>query len=224
MTECEPPIETRRMRADAMRNQARILAAAERLFAERGVDVTLDDVAHAAGVGVGTVYRRFANKSELVAEILDRYVTQLEANAVEAVRDPDPWSGLTKLLERSCEHVAGNRGVAIAMTELADGTTFFDRFEAAVSPAVEDLLHRARVNGEVRADVAPSDFFAVISMVHAVAAFADSVRPEISHRYLALLLDGMRPAETRLPSPALTMDEVRAARAALVAIRRRVRQ
>ncbi|MET8427602.1 helix-turn-helix domain-containing protein [Nocardia sp. NPDC004860] len=89
------------MRVDAVRNQARILSAADRLFAERGIDVTLDDVAHAAGVGVGTVYRRFANKSELVAEILDRYVAQLEANAVEAARAltrgqglPSCWSGV----------------------------------------------------------------------------------------------------------------------------------
>ncbi|WP_433634890.1 TetR/AcrR family transcriptional regulator [Nocardia sp. CA-120079] len=212
------------MRSDAARNLTRILSTADRLLAERGVDVTLDDVAHAAGVGVGTVYRRFANKSELLAAILQEYVAELEARAGAAVLEDDPWVGLTRLLERICELVAGNRGVAIAMTELEDGTTFFDQFEAAVAPVVEILLDRARVRGDVRPDVVPSDVLALIPMVHAVAAFADSVQPDIWRRYLALLLDGMQAQAGPLPTPGLTLEQIRTARAATVASRRHFRQ
>ncbi|MBF6469364.1 TetR/AcrR family transcriptional regulator [Nocardia beijingensis] len=144
------------MRSDATRNLTRILAAADRLLAERGVDVTLDDVAQAAGVGVGTVYRRFANRSELLAAILQEYIAELEARAAAAAVDDDPWFGPTQLLEQVCELVAGNRGIAIALTESADGTTFFDRFEASVAPVAGVLLDRARARGDGRADVVPS--------------------------------------------------------------------
>ncbi|MEV5835506.1 helix-turn-helix domain-containing protein [Nocardia sp. NPDC052112] len=209
------------MRSDAARNLTRILAAADRLFAERGVDVTLDDVAQAAGVGVGTVYRRFANKSELLAEILQGYVAELEGRAAAAAVEDDPWFGLTSLLERICELVAGNRGIAIAITELEDGTTFFDRFEASVAPVVGALLDRARACGYVRPDLVPSDVLAMIPMVHTVTVFAESVQPDVWRRYLALLLDGMRAPAGALPTPALTLDEIRIARAAAVASRRR---
>ncbi|MFE9322475.1 TetR/AcrR family transcriptional regulator [Nocardia sp. NPDC052278] len=221
MTTSESSPSARRMRSDAARNHAKILAAGDRLLSERGLDVTLDDVAAAAEVGVGTVYRRFANKSELIAEITGGYVTRLEEAAAAAERNPDPWSGLAGLLERTCELVAGNRGLAAAMSESADGARTFARFEAAVAPVLENLVDRARADGAVRADLAPADVLASIAMVHSVAAFTGAVRPGNWRRYLALLLDGMRyPAEPAV-EPALTMAEIRSARAIAAARDRR---
>lgn len=205
------------MRADAARNHRRILAAADRLLAEYGVDFTLDDVAAEADVGVGTVYRRFANKSELIQAIVAGYVAELEEATAAAGRDSDPWRGIVDLLDRTCELVAGNRGFIIATTESEDSVTFFGRFEERSAPAIERLLERARSDGVVRSDLVLADLFAVVTMVHAVAVFTGSVDPDNWRRYFVLLIDGMRPRADLLGTPALTLDQIRQARTIAVA-------
>src|SRR5436189_2462609 len=91
------------LRKDAERNRQRILDAARELFAEQGLGVTLNDVAHHAGVGVGTVYRRFPDKSHLIEELFEKEVGELVSFMEEAVDDPDPWRGLTGCLRRNLE-------------------------------------------------------------------------------------------------------------------------
>src|SRR5262249_49483768 len=109
----ERPVE-RHLRKDAERNRRQILDAARTLFAERGLDVTLNDIAHFAGVGVGTVYRRFPDGDrvieELFAENLERVVSVIEP----CLEDPDPWRGLTSFLET----VIGAQAQDRAMKEL----------------------------------------------------------------------------------------------------------
>src|SRR6266851_723708 len=90
------------LRRDAELNRRRIIAAAREVFRERGLAATLDDVARHAGVGVGTVYRRFANKEELVDALFDDMIDTVAALAQEAVADPDAWRGLTTSLEKVC--------------------------------------------------------------------------------------------------------------------------
>src|SRR6201996_3844948 len=89
----------RRLRRDAERNRQRILAAAAEVFTEHGLDATLDEVARAAGVGVGTVYRRFPDKESLVAELFRERVDALVTVAEEACTARDPWQGLVTYLE-----------------------------------------------------------------------------------------------------------------------------
>src|SRR5690349_7732936 len=101
----------RPLRADAERNRQRLLVAATELFAERGVDVTLDDVARHAGVGVGTAYRRFANKEELIDALFEQRIDDVAALAAEALEHPDPWNGFATFLERAAEHHTANRGL-----------------------------------------------------------------------------------------------------------------
>ena len=162
------------MRADAARNRQRILAVADRLFAERGIDVTVDDIADETGVGVGTVYRRFANKHELIRTILVRYLAELEVVTAEACRVSDPWRGIVHLLERTCELVAGNRAYNMAMNESDDSAKVFEPFEAQFAD-VEQLLDRAQSGGVIRPGVVLADLFAIVTMAHAVAAFTSSV-------------------------------------------------
>ena len=78
------------MRRDAERNRQRILAAAAEVFTERGLDATLDEVARAAGVGVGTVYRRFPDKESLIEELFRDRVDAMVKLAEEALTEPDP--------------------------------------------------------------------------------------------------------------------------------------
>src|SRR5215212_11501130 len=90
----------RPLRRDAQRNRERILAAARALFAERGVDATLDDVAARAGVGVGTVYRRYPNKDALLDELFEERIGELAALAEASRTAADPWTALVHFLER----------------------------------------------------------------------------------------------------------------------------
>jgi AcrR family transcriptional regulator len=205
----------RRLRADAARNQQRILAAARRLFAERGLEVTLDDVAEAAGVGVGTVYRRFANKQELIAEVFEQHVAAMAEATAAAIGDPDPWAGLVSLFEWSCKHMAGNRGFGEVMLELPDAVERFVRVRDEIKPAVQRLFDRAHAAGVLRPGVTGTDFFAMINMVESIAAFARPVNPEVWRRYLAIVLDGIRAdgmPRQPLTVPPLADDEVNRAK------------
>src|SRR3954451_6009437 len=94
---------SRTLRKDAARNRERLLAAARELFATYGLDVTLNDIAHHAGVGVGTAYRRFANKEEVIGALYDESLEEVEALAQQALAESDAWRGLMLYLEWSLD-------------------------------------------------------------------------------------------------------------------------
>ncbi|WP_024799561.1 TetR/AcrR family transcriptional regulator [Nocardia sp. BMG51109] len=220
-TTISPP---RRLRADAARNQQRIVEAASRLFAERGLEVTLDDVAEAAGVGVGTVYRRFSNKQELILEVFEQTVAAMAEATERANRDPDPWAGLVTLFEWACEHFARNRGFSEVMLELPDAMERFASVRDRIKPSIGRLVERAHSAGVLRPGVESSDFFAIINMVESIAAFAKPVNDQVWRRYLAIALDGVRAdalPRQPLPVPPLTDDEVDQAKAGTFACRRK---
>src|ERR1700759_2379757 len=101
----------RPLRRDAERNRQRILAAAAEVFTERGLDATLDEVARAAGVGVGTVYRRFPDKETLVTELFRDRIDALVTVAEEACLAPDPWRGLISYIEFAASALACDSGL-----------------------------------------------------------------------------------------------------------------
>src|ERR1700728_817854 len=101
MTSERAPART--LRKDAERNRQRILEAAAEVFTDRGLEATLDDVARHAGVGVGTVYRRFPDKASLADALFDERIDALVAMAKHAQEQPDAWAGLVSFLERSTE-------------------------------------------------------------------------------------------------------------------------
>lgn len=212
------------MRADAARNQLRILCAARRLFAERGLEVTLDDVAEAAGVGVGTVYRRFANKQELIAEVFEQAVADMVEATEAAYRNSDPWAGLAELFEWSCQHMAANRGFGEVILELPDALERFVSVRDHIKPAVGRIMRRASEAGVLRPGIGEADFFAMVTMVESVAAFARPVNPGLWRRYMTIVLDGIR-ADTLprqpLTTPALTDAEIDRAKAAVCPPRKR---
>jgi AcrR family transcriptional regulator len=214
----------RRLRADAARNQQRILDAARTLFATRGLEVTLDDVAEAAGVGVGTVYRRFANKQELIAEVFEQTVASMAVATQTAYRNPDPWAGLVELFEWSCGHMAANRGFGEVMLELPDAMDRFVRVREEIKPAIESLFERAHAAGVLRPDITPTDFFAMVGMVESIAAFARPVNTEVWRRYMAIVLDGIRSdsmPRQMLTVPPLAEGEIDRAKSAMFDCRRK---
>ncbi len=107
--------ETRSLRKDAALNRERLLAAAGELFAERGLNVTLNDIAHHAGVGVGTAYRRFSNKEEVIDALFEQRLQEVAGLANDSLAEPDAWQGLVSFLERSLELQFGDRGLTQIM-------------------------------------------------------------------------------------------------------------
>ncbi len=187
-----------------MRNQERIVAAAAAAFAQLGAEVTLEEVARRAGVGVATVYRRFRNRDQLVRAVVTHLLTD-EIEPVAAVETDDPWRDLAATLEASVAAVAGHREVvALAQAVGAIDVDLVDRY----LHRLDRLLARARAAGLVRPELEPRDVaMAVVMLLAAVRhcaadGAADGPAQGDWRRYLALLLDGMRPAPVPLPAGA----------------------
>jgi AcrR family transcriptional regulator len=203
----------RPLRRDAERNRQRILTAAAEVFTERGLDVSLDEIAKHAGVGVGTVYRRFADKEELVETLFTDYVNNLASIAERALEMPDPEEALLWFLDQWIGVMAGNMGLRQL---LMFATYSGDRVSYArnrFAPLVDALVTRAQASGQVRADLAGTDIPFIGLMLSSAAEYAQHMRPEIWRRYLTLFIDGMyasRDLTTPLPVTALTAAEMEA--------------
>ncbi|WP_311215012.1 MULTISPECIES: TetR/AcrR family transcriptional regulator [unclassified Arthrobacter] len=210
------------MRKDAALNRERLLAAGRELFAERGLDATLNDVAHRAGVGVGTAYRRFANKEELIEALWLQQVQELESILHEALAVPDPWDGLVFYLERSLAVQTRDQGMAqILAGRRKSGPERHDWQGDRLAPLVNQVVERAHHGGVLRSDVTGTDLiFAQIGLTAisgtvregtTVAGRPDAV--ELYRRYLWILLDGLRTSSTAnstLPVAALKTEETHA--------------
>jgi AcrR family transcriptional regulator len=178
------------LRRDAELNRRRIVEAAREVFRERGLSATLDDVARHAGVGVGTAYRRFANKDALVDAVFEDMIDRVEESAREAVADPDAWHGLASSLEKVCELQAFDRGLREVMLGTGRGPQRQALVGRRVKPLVDVLVTRAKEQGALRADAEPWDIPMIQLMVSAVTD--NTGEPELWRRYLRLLLDGLR--------------------------------
>jgi AcrR family transcriptional regulator len=194
----------RRLRADAARNRQRLIDAAAEVFAARGLDATLDDIARHAGVNVATAYRHFANKHELAHEFLRQCVDRAVAVAEQAAAEPDPWTGLTMFLERSLEMIASNKALVDVLTRAYGAEHFAEMLRRSSSP-LEQLLGRARAAGVVRADVAVTDFAPILEMLSAVTGHGQT---DLPHRSIGLILAGLRPSPDPLPGEPLTEERL----------------
>jgi AcrR family transcriptional regulator len=207
---CRPTIVARPLRKDAERNRQRILRAAAEVFTERGLEATLDDVAHHAGVGVGTVYRRFPDKALLADALFEQRIDLLADLAERAHGVPDAWEGLVSFLEGAAEMMAGDRGLRQMLMFAATGHDRVAYARDRMRPVVGRLVERAQKAGQVRGDLAATDIPVLEFMLSVIAEHAREVRPEIWRRFLGLWLDALQPARasyTPLPEPELTADE-----------------
>jgi len=201
-----------RLRKDAKLYRRRILAAAREVFRDRGVGATLNDVAHHAGVGVGTVYRRFSNKEELIDALFDDMVEIVDGYVREALEEPDAWFGLTRSLEKVCEVQAFDRGLREVMLGTGRGPQRQRQMRERVGPSVDILVARAQQQGALRRDLFPADFPILQLMIGAVTDHTG--QPELWRRYLAILIDGLRArpgAASPLPGIQVPEDDLQQA-------------
>ena len=201
------------LRKDAARNRERLLAAAGKLFAEQGLEVTLNDIAHRAGVGVGTAYRRFANKGEVIEALFEERLEDVVAVARECLTDPDAWRGMVTFLERSLEMQFGDRGLTQIMNYPTLGTSRVDETRDRIAPLMTALVDRAKKQGAVRPDLDQTDLFFLQMALSRVAERTHAVAPDLYRRYLTMFLDGIRVGHdelTALSPPPLTASQVHA--------------
>lgn len=213
MTEIGTATKPRALRRDAVQNRERLLAAARELFAEQGFEVTLDDIARRAGVGVGTAYRRFANKAELLDALFAEQTVEVAAAADAGLVDPDPWRGLVTYLETSLALQLRDKGVAQIVSGDRISVEQHDWNREVMAPKNRALVARAHEAGMLREDVTGTDLTFIQVGLNAVMTRSRHSHPNLYRRYLYLMLDGLRaePGKpTPLPVAALTSDQTHA--------------
>ncbi|MGI9097636.1 MAG: TetR/AcrR family transcriptional regulator [Solirubrobacteraceae bacterium] len=194
------PLPERPLRRDAERNRQRILAAAHEAFAEDGLAVTLDEIARRAGVGVGTVYRRFPDKEQLIDALFEERIGEVVELAEESLRCEDAWEGLVGFLERATALHAGDRGLKEVALSGAHGLERVRRARQLMFPLATRLVTRAQEQGTLRPDVEPTDLPLLQLMLGSLSECTRDVAPDIWRRFLGILTDGLR-TQRDAPSP-----------------------
>ncbi|HEU4657211.1 MAG TPA: helix-turn-helix domain-containing protein [Capillimicrobium sp.] len=181
----------RAKRADAVRNRERVVAAAEAVLAERGLDATVPEIAAAAGVGKGTVYRSFPTKEHLVAAIACRHLDAFAAACDEAARAADPVAALTELLVDGFRRKGTNRLVAGAMAAAAQVPELVEA-RAAVAAALERVIDAGRASGALRADARADDVRVLLAGISHVLVERDERDGDVWGRYAELAVAALR--------------------------------
>jgi AcrR family transcriptional regulator len=204
--------QPRPLRSDAQRNRSRLLAAARELFAARGVDVAMADIARHAGVSNGTLYNRFPTREDLIkAVFIDRLETMVEL-ARRALADDDPWRGFAGYLTAVCELQAADRGFNEVAARGLPPSPAARRLQEEGQAAIAEMLHRAKRAGALRDDLTVEDLAFVIWGISRTVEMTAGFAPRLWRRHLALLLDGFRAeAAHPLPEPPLSPGQAHTA-------------
>lgn len=198
----------RAKRADAVVNRERLVQAAREVFAEEGFSATLHDIGVHAGVGVGTIYRNFASKQQIIDTLYEEALDTVLVGVREALEVTDPWRALVTFFEVTAAQQSRDRGLS-AMFLGADSTTVREQTASRILDAISPLFERASASGVVRAGIGVTDILPIFAMLDAVYRLSDE-SPELWRRYLALVLDGLRAGDRGpLPVPALDASAFR---------------
>ncbi len=192
------PIRERPLRRDAARNRELILETAAEVFAELGLEAGYDEIARRAGIGVGTVYRRFPERSELVQALFETRIDEMVAIGEAAANMPDAWDGLTWFFEKSVEKQVADRGLKEVMVQTLDEGGRMTVGRERIGPIVEELMQRAQADGALRPDVEVTDLGMQLMLL---GSLSTPEQPDLWRRYLALLLDGLRTRPDSTPLP-----------------------
>jgi AcrR family transcriptional regulator len=187
----ETTAPARRQRADAQRNRAKVLDAAREAFARDGLDAQIDEIARGAGVGVGTVYRHFPTKEDLLQALADARFEGLAQAAREALEVEDPWEGFERFMTYSAEVMAVDRSLSEAMGSRPEMCASAAE-HAGLQELTAQVVARAQASGQLRADAVPSDVPALVCGIGRAVNATDG-KPTMSwERYLEIILAGLR--------------------------------
>ena len=189
------------LRGDAERNRQLLLDTAFALMARDGIDVSYKEIARAAGMGMGTIYRRFPERDDLIDALFGEHIDTVTRLAQECAADPDAWAGLARFLERQLELEAGHRGLGELLRGRVQSAALVRRARAQMSPLVADMIARGVRAGQLPATVTSADFTAVYLMVGHLMAVTRTSDPDFWRRALVIGLAGLRSADLSGPQP-----------------------
>jgi AcrR family transcriptional regulator len=200
----------RTKRKDAALNNERLLQAAREVLSRQGLSATLEDIAKEAGVGIGTVYRNFTSKREIVETLYDAAIESALADVRATLDIDDPWLALVTFFEVTAANQAQDRGLGetfLGHDSFGPHEHTADKILAVVSP----LFERARKADVLRDGVTVTDILPIFAMLNAIYRMSGT-HPDLWRRYLALLLDGLRAGDRpALPVPGLDVAAFTAA-------------
>jgi AcrR family transcriptional regulator len=181
---------SRVVRKDVARNRALLLAAADEVFTERGVDATLDDIARHAGVGVATAYRHFENKQALLAAMFEDRLNKILQMMLDADALADPREAFEAFVYGIAAMQAHDRGMREVM-RTDHGIDKVSAIRQRVQPIAIRIVSRAQAAGILRPELEPNDIPMVLWMTGAISDYTGPVSAELWRRYLDFMLDGM---------------------------------
>jgi AcrR family transcriptional regulator len=194
------PLE-KRLRADARRNRAAVIAAAKRLFAEQGLDAQMPDVAKAANVGVGTVYRHFPTKDHLIAALVAERFERFAERARADLESEDAWDGFSDFLRFATQIQADDRGLCEVMGSRPD-VMECAAVEVGLPELADRLVKRVQRSGQLRRDLEWEDIPMIVCGLGGVTQSAPPPSVGRWPRLVEIILDGLRaPGAARLPEP-----------------------
>ena len=201
-----PPQQARPLRRDAERNLARIMEAARDVFAESGYDGSMEQIAVKAGVGIGTLYRRFPHKEDLFNAVTDLAKERTIKIGEEVLADVAPANALSEFLRRciavpSCWRVTTTRP---PWSESAGVNSVLKH----IAPTVDKVLRRSQDAGTVRDGIVFADVILALMSVRAVADLCGTEAPSASERFLELVLDGLRTNSASPLTPPMSRQQL----------------
>ena len=203
---------TTALRADAQRNLVRVLDAAREVFAEQGIDAPVTEIADRAGVGVGTIFRRFPTKDDLLVAVVEQRTQQLIEAADLALESPDPGAAIRGFMETATAMQISDVCWCEAGADLFEREGIRELTDVLVGK-IGELLTSAQTAGQIRSDVRALDIPVLLMAVAKSGLMLEDAVPGAWKRYLAIILDGLRPEAARpLPRRPLSRRQFEVAR------------
>jgi AcrR family transcriptional regulator len=200
---------TRPLRRDARESRDKLIAAARAEFAAQGVDASLEKVARAAGVSIGTLYRHFPTRMDLLLAALGPRLQEFVEGATEAMEVKDPWDGFVAYLENLFAVQAGDRGFNDFLSRRFPGNAETERIHDEMCGQIEDVLVRAQAAGRARPDITQADIVNLIWSNGRIIDATSAKAPTAWRRQLHLMLDAYRAERAHpIPEPPMTDDQL----------------
>jgi AcrR family transcriptional regulator len=199
-------------RRDAQERHDRLIAAARREFAARGVDTSLERIARDADVAIGTLYRHFPTRLDLLLAALEPRLREFTEGSRKALEIDDPWEGFVYYLENLFRLQAGDRGFNDFLSRRFPGNADTERIHDQMCREIEDVLTRAQTAGEARPDIALADIVNLIWSNGRMIDATSTTAPNAWRRHLYLMLDAYRAERAHpIPEPPMTEKQLYAA-------------
>lgn len=205
-----PPAPERPLRRDAQRNRDALLAAAREHFAQQGLEAPLDQIAKHAGVAIGTLYRHFPTRLDLIQALFTGKLQTVAEAAEQAAAMDDAWEGFVHFVETMCELQAEDRGLNdLASVRLLPASPELDGANARIHDLGIEIIRRAHEQGALRADVTAEDLAFLVWSHNRITQATHGIAPNAWRRHLHLMLDGFRADRAHpLPEPPMSPQQV----------------